>query len=384
MPLSSFHFAAQQPALIQRRLRSDFTVKFIVFTHRFVCLASTSTGTSLDHVVVMLSKRKTSFQSKHLTEFSLKIVQRDAATSLASAVECQLCVMAGREDYRAEPSSSSDTDDDGPILPANHSLKRRRRSKKTAPTLFTFPFRKELYERHHQREHRASWAEYKAMTVQQRVAFLNNKTRTISAFFPKTSNSIKFEVNSKIVEDVIGDMFWHPEGDVEEDDSDQDVELITKRNALKLFVKADDADPDVPYKIEIKNVLCFDLATAHTSIGLSFRQIARIIAQHRAICKNPLLSGISDYTVGQFVRIQVGINLQLMASILARKRVWAFSIACDGSTHRSTSFFDVHLRVGIAGKLYNLHLVILPFFERHSANNITKTVVKLLTSLYGC
>jgi len=58
------------------------------------------------------------------------------------------------------------------------------------------------------------------MTVQQRVAFLNNKTRTISTFFPKTSNSIKFEVNSKIVEDVIGDMFWHPEGDVEEDDND--------------------------------------------------------------------------------------------------------------------------------------------------------------------
>jgi len=153
---------------------------------------------------------------------------------------------------------------------------------------------------------------------------------------------------------------------------------------LKLFVKADDADPDAPYKIEIKNVLCFDLATAHTSIGLSFRQIARIIAQHRAICKNPQLSGISDYMVGQFVRIQVGINLQLMASILARKRVWAFSIACDGSTHCGTSFFNVRLRVGITGKLYNLHLVILPFFERHFANNITKTVVKLLTSLYGC
>ncbi len=129
-------------------------------------------------------------------------------------------------------------------------------------------------------------------------------------------------------------------------------------------------------------MLCFDVATTHTSIGLSFRQTARIIAQHRAICKNPLLSGISDYTVGQFVRIQVGINLQLMASIFARKRVWAFSIAYDGSTHRGTSFFDVPLRVGIAGKLYNLHLVILPFFERHSANNITKTVVKLLTSLY--
>jgi hypothetical protein len=171
---------------------------------------------------------------------------------------------------------------------------------------------------------------------------------------------------------------------VEEDDNDQDAELITKRNALKLFVKADDADPDAPYKIEIKNVLCFDLATAHTSIGLSFRQTTRIIAQHKAICKNPLLSGISDYTVGQFVRIQVGINLQFMASIFARKCVWAFSIACDGSTHRGTSFFDVRLRVGIAGKLYNLHLVILSFFERHSANNITKTVVKLLTSLYDC
>ncbi len=37
LPLSSFHFAAQQPALNQHRLRSDFTVKFIVFTHRFVC-----------------------------------------------------------------------------------------------------------------------------------------------------------------------------------------------------------------------------------------------------------------------------------------------------------------------------------------------------------
>jgi hypothetical protein len=75
LPLSSFHFAAQQPALTQRRLRSDFIVKFTVFTHRFVYLASMSMGTSLDHIIAMLSKQKTPFHSKHLTEFALKIVQ---------------------------------------------------------------------------------------------------------------------------------------------------------------------------------------------------------------------------------------------------------------------------------------------------------------------
>lgn len=110
-------------------------------------------------------------------------------------------------------------------------------------------------------------------------------------------------------------------------EDDDESKVITKLNTLKLFGKTVDAAHDSPYKFVIKNVIEYELSVAHTFFRLTFRQTVRVSDQHNTICKNPLLAGINDYNVGQFVRVKVGINLHVMASIFARKRVWALFIA---------------------------------------------------------
>jgi len=63
----------------------------------------------------------------------------------------------------------------------------------------------------------------------------------------------------------------------------------------------------------------------------------------------------------------------LSTSILTRKRkrVWAFSIACDGSTHRSMSFIDIHshpqARVGILHCLRRFHTSRYVIYRRASS-----------------
>jgi hypothetical protein len=70
--------------------------------------------------------------------------------------------------------------------------------------------------------------------------------------------------------------------------------------------------------------------------------------------------------------------LQVLSDVLNDDEVWAFSLAGDGSTHHDTSFFDVRIRTCVRGVLFNVHLVCVPFFERHTAANIFNMVYKLL------
>ncbi|KAH9246497.1 hypothetical protein BASA81_015949 [Batrachochytrium salamandrivorans] len=101
---------------------------------------------------------------------------------------------------------------------------------------------------------------------------------------------------------------------------------------MKLFQLQEDGS----YVVVIKNSLRFDLAIQHVSVGLSFRQTATVMTQYRNACKIPKLAGINDH---------------------------------------------MHIRVCVHGVLYNLHLVLVPFFKRHTAQNYVKLIKVLLDSL---
>jgi hypothetical protein len=61
--------------------------------------------------------------------------------------------------------------------------------------------------------------------------------------------------------------------------------------------------------------------------------------------------------------------------------VWAFSLAGDVSTHQGTPLLDQRMRVCFNGVLTNLHLGLVPFFQRHTAVNyvtMIKTVMNIL------
>ena len=297
-------------------------------------------------------KRDTPFQKQHEAEYALEVTVRDMKGA-ADSVQCLFCVYRGRE-----ARSESDT--------------KRRRTENVM--IWTRPFRPELFRQHHQGQHPIGWEDYQSLSLAEKKRFFDKDKRgSLHAFVDRTSEHLKFKIQGPVVDVVIADMFFHPE----EDEDDDDSEPITKANALKLFQR----EPDGSYSVIIKNPLRFNLALAHVSVGLSFRQTARVITQHRNFTKNAKLSGLNDHMVGQFVRILVGVNLNTISNILVDADVWCFSIAADCSTHFGVSFLDIRARVCVAGVLHNLHLAVIPFFDRHTAANIFDHIVRLLEVL---
>jgi len=113
------------------------------------------------------------------------------------------------------------------------------------------------------------------------------------------------------------------------DEDDEEMELITKTNALKLFHQQDDDS----YVAKVSNVILYNLTLQHTSVGLSFRRTSAVIAHHKDMFGNGKLVGLNDHEVGKMVRVNVGINLQVLSDVLNHHDVWAFSFAGDVSTH---------------------------------------------------
>jgi hypothetical protein len=94
------------------------------------------------------------------------------------------------------------------------------------------------------------------------------------------------------------------------------------------------------------------------------------------------LASITDLMVGEYVHILVGSTLQQIVDCLDDESVWAMSLAGDGSTHRGQSFFNLCVRICFHGRLLNLHLVVIPMFNRHTTGNIFNMLVKFLDMLY--
>ena len=57
-------------------------------------------------------------------------------------------------------------------------------------------------------------------------------------------------------------------------------------------------------------------------------------------------------------------------------------MAGDVSTHRRHAFFDLRLRLYWHDRLLNLHLVALPMFDRHTAENMFNMIAKLMDALF--
>jgi hypothetical protein len=86
-------------------------------------------------------------------------------------------------------------------------------------------------------------------------------------------------IASKIVNELVGDLYFHPNDDA----ADGDDWPILKANVMRLF----QLDEGSAYSVTIKNPLHFWLAIDHTSSDLSFRQTIAIIEQHCVRTKNP-------------------------------------------------------------------------------------------------
>ena len=82
--------------------------------------------------------------------------------------------------------------------------------------------------------------------------------------------------------------------------------------------------------------------------------------------------------VSNVARIVCTVNLQRLSSLLNNSTMWVFSLANDGSTHWGQSYLDNRIHLYFNGKLYNIHLLVIPMFERHTVDNIVKLISRLL------
>jgi len=123
----------------------------------------------------------------------------------------------------------------------------------------------------------------------------------------------------------------------------------------------------------------FFLVIDYVRCGMLFQQTAAVICHTKDRLKMKKLGGINNHNVGQYDRNLVATNLNKIVDLLLHPSVWAFSVAKDGSTHRSNLFFVI--RICINGVLSNLHLVAIQMFEQHTAKNIFNLIARFLDAL---
>jgi hypothetical protein len=293
--------------------------------------------------------RKTPFQLPHALELGLLISGRDTK-SLVTSVMCRFCACFKRVE---QPGA------------------KRQRTENTK--YYSTPFRKENYEKHNSNQHPVEWEKYKKVSKEEKMEFFQTmKSISIERFICTSGDIFEFIVDSKIVEDIVAQLFFRP---------DDDLDMLSLEKSMALFKKV--PDTTTSYCITIRNVKRFELALDHTSIGLSFRQTSAVIDQHKEAFGNAKLVGLNDHIVSQYVRMGVTINLQHISDILSSPRIWSYTLAADSSTHRSVSYLDIRIRVCPNGSLENLYLIAVPFYDHHTAENIVTMICHILDALYA-
>lgn len=157
-----------------------------------------------------------------------------------------------------------------------------------------------------------------------------------------------------------------------------DKKIALKRNVMKLFKLDEDNEM---YMVDVPNSTHFFLAIDYVKCSMSFRQTATVIHHAKHRLKAQKLRCINDHNVSQYVRDLVTTNLNKIIDLLLHPSVWAFLVIGDGSIHRSSSFFDMCICMCVGDVLSNLHLVTIPMFERHIAENIFILIAYFLNAL---
>ncbi len=160
------------------------------------------------------------------------------------------------------------------------------------------------------------------MLVDQKKQYFNGRikaTNTLHHHFDQDEDTYEFFICIEIIDVIIGDLFFHDDKQFETIDADNGEQnpadavckkLIEKqnekKNAMKLFCEEDNAPV---YMMNIKDILCFDLAMDYVGIDLLFRQTAIAIQKAKDRTKTMKVAHFNDCIVGQYMRILVVVAL---------------------------------------------------------------------------
>uniref|UniRef100_M4BUL5 Uncharacterized protein n=1 Tax=Hyaloperonospora arabidopsidis (strain Emoy2) TaxID=559515 RepID=M4BUL5_HYAAE len=287
-----------------------------------------------------MAPKTTPFQEKHALEFGLKLIKtKRVARNLCDACSAS---MTGVTRLRLEAQ----------LLAIN-------------------------YRSHNTTQHGKAWAEYSELCNAEKREYFTGKTKivnTLHHYFDVEGYTMEFEDSPPIVETIIGDMFFKND-EMLDNAEDNDEDNLVASDAAK-------ADSETEkYVVTMKNVMRNELALDHVGSGISSRQAAMEIEHAKRRTQTPKPAGINRLMIGEFIRALVASNLQRITDFMGDASVWAFSFACDGSTHRGQLFFDMRLRFCYRGVQVNLHLVAIPMFDRHTSQIIFDTVCKFMDAL---
>lgn len=141
--------------------------------------------------------RNTAFHTQHKVEFGLKVHDTDVETMVVNSVRCQFCVYYGRE-------------------VSVQVGEKRQRKKTTNIKYWDAPFRAELYRTHHVTQYPVRWAPYQKLSHTGKAALFETdkvkfKHTLDHPHLGQQVNSLVFDVDTQIVDTIIGDMFFHPD-----------------------------------------------------------------------------------------------------------------------------------------------------------------------------
>jgi hypothetical protein len=79
---------------------------------------------------------------------------------------------------------------------------------------WTAPWHTELFTKYHEQQHGSIWTEYQSLFGDSKHTFFDNKEKfkhMIHNAFGNNEDSLIFDINSSIILEIIGDIFFHPD-----------------------------------------------------------------------------------------------------------------------------------------------------------------------------
>jgi hypothetical protein len=203
-------------------------------------------------------------------DYALELVSTDGNDDVT--YRCLFCLHDGRDVVEVVAGSA------------------RKRKSRSDIKYFEKPFLPHKYRSRHSGKHAESWELYQASSMEEKKPFFFvgkiKNVNTIHRHMDLATDTLTFTVKTSIVESIIGDLFFRDHEVMNDFGSDRDDDVVgaeakkaaqmikQKRNAMKLFEKNEE---EPQYTATSKNIVRFELAIDHVSIGMSLRQEAGAI-----------------------------------------------------------------------------------------------------------
>ena len=307
-------------------------------------------------------RQKIPFKKIHEEEYGLRIIERDPKTQETVSVVCRFCESFGKENTVAH----------------------RKRKQSEHVKYFTAPFRVDNYKSHFHTCHPVQSKEYAGLSRDAKRSYFDRTARKAAVPFANRIDShlergtpFSFVVDEEIVDVLIKKYFSGASSDDECTGNDEQNDEDYRSRLPKWFTKCLE---DRMYKVSIASKRQFEACRRAVAVGISFRGASRVVREFSAAFGvGSIGSTMSQDKVRSYVRTAVSYSLQAIAEVM--RSSWAFSISFDAATNQTNSYLDIRVRLYHREELWNMHLLALPMYERHTGKYMYDLIEETIGAL---